>query len=585
MFKYAVVIWLMPLGWGYLLAHLTKLKKAERPLQLALTVFFTNVIINLYTVFFSHRLLIGASEFNLPFLIVYSLLIIVIALIFTRLLKKVDFFLPLYRKLTVLFLMLGSAVIYYTTWLILHGGYQNLETFIFNLSYPLNTFYADFKFDLITLLLGLSAFTLPIGAIFLNERFSFKPTKNSVKNLTLVLAVTYLFSALTFAYQLLGFSAAYDILFSDDTFIEEHYINPLEFTFAFPNQKKNLIYIISESLEASFFSKELGGNTEVNLLPNLTTWMSKGDSFSHNHLFGGLYAPPTATWSIAGILAQMAGVGLKVPFGGNGFGAYQYFLPGITTLGDILSDAGYQQYMLVGSDSEFAGSKNYFQQHGDFYIFDYFEAQTLGKIPLDYKEFWGFEDLKLFEFAQEIITDAAKNPAPFHVFLELNDMHRPDGYVDQKCPLKAEIAYEHAILCYDYNLNNFLNWLTEQDFYKETVVVILGDHLSMAREYFQAKNYSSNYPRRVFNLILNSQAEKSATEFYVRFASSFDMFPTILASLGVKWEAEKLGLGVNLYANEQTIYETFEPSLINKALSKISRFYNRTFFDFSDKVN
>lgn len=92
MFKYAVVIWLMPLGWGYLLAHLAKLKKAERLLQLALTVFFTNVIINLYTVFFSHRLLIGASEFNLPFLIVYSLLIIVIALIFTRLLKKVDFF-------------------------------------------------------------------------------------------------------------------------------------------------------------------------------------------------------------------------------------------------------------------------------------------------------------------------------------------------------------------------------------------------------------------------------------------------------------------------------------------------------------
>ena len=53
-----------------------------------------------------------------------------------------------------------------------------------------------------------------------------------------------------------------------------------------------------------------------------------------------------------------------------------------------------------------------------------------------------------------------------------------------------------------------------------------------------------------------------------------DMYPTILASMGVQIEGERLGLGTNLFSGEKTLVEELGYDYVDKELRKKSDFYN-----------
>lgn len=57
--------------------------------------------------------------------------------------------------------------------------------------------------------------------------------------------------------------------------------------------------------------------------------------------------------------------------------------------------------------------------------------------------------------------------------------------------------------------------------------------------------------------------------------TTMDMFPSTLAALGVKIEGERLGLGVNLFSDEQTLAEKYGYEYMFDELNKMSSFYNR----------
>ena len=55
------------------------------------------------------------------------------------------------------------------------------------------------------------------------------------------------------------------------------------------------------------------------------------------------------------------------------------------------------------------------------------------------------------------------------------------------------------------------------------------------------------------------------------------MFPTILSSLGVKIEGDRLGLGVNLFSDEPTIPEKMGKDEFTVELKKYSNYYFNRF--------
>jgi phosphoglycerol transferase len=59
-----------------------------------------------------------------------------------------------------------------------------------------------------------------------------------------------------------------------------------------------------------------------------------------------------------------------------------------------------------------------------------------------------------------------------------------------------------------------------------------------------------------------------------RVFTTMDMYPTILGSMGVTIENERLGLGTNLFSGEETLSEKYGNEYLFEELLKKSNFYN-----------
>lgn len=344
----------------------------------------------------------------------------------------------------------------------------------------------------------------------------------------------------------------------ENKFIEENFVDPRDVNMQFPEKKRNLIHIYLESMENSYASTDMGGYMDENLIKPLTDLAKEGVSFSHlDEGLGGPIATVGCTWSVASMVNMMGGIPMKAPAGElNAYGSADNFLPGAIMLGDILESQGYEQTLMFGASANFGGLNFCYESHGNFNILDYEAAKEKGWIPEDYRVWWGYEDDKLYEFAKNELTRLYETGKPFNFVMETADTHFPDGYVSPNTPTPRDSQYANVIAYSASETEKFVRWIQEQPFYENTTIILIGDHLSMDAVFFE--NFDEEYTRTTFNLILNPAPElldidKDRTQN--RWWYNADMFPTILASIGVKIEGERLGLGTNLFSNQPTLFE------------------------------
>ena len=57
--------------------------------------------------------------------------------------------------------------------------------------------------------------------------------------------------------------------------------------------------------------------------------------------------------------------------------------------------------------------------------------------------------------------------------------------------------------------------------------------------------------------------------------TTLDIFPTTLASMGVQIEGDKLGLGVNLFSDKETLAEQMGYKKLDEKLKEKSLFYDQ----------
>ena len=359
---------------------------------------------------------------------------------------------------------------------------------------------------------------------------------------------------------------------------EDHYADPDTVAITFPEEKRNLVYIMLESMETTYLPEDLGGASRINLIPELTALAQENINFSHNSGIGGFHATNGASWTIGAIVAQTAGIPLKVPSGiddwQNGYGKDGIFLPGVTSITNILDDAGYHTTFLCGSDAGFGGRRTYYNTHGMDKIYDIYTARKDGIVPKDYFVWWGMEDLYLFDYAKRELSQISQNDEPFAFTMLTVDTHHIGGYQCAYCTDEYAETYEQSISCSSRQVLDFVNWLKEQPFWENTTVVITGDHLSMDNGYFQ-RNVDEDYQRMVYNCILNAAVTTENTKN--RQYAAVDLFPTTLAALGCTIDGNRLGLGTNLFSNIPTLTEKWGFDRFNSELSKASEYYINNF--------
>lgn len=446
-------------------------------------------------------------------------------------------------------------------------------------SYVFGPLVSALFFGLLTIMTYLLALNL-LAKITKNVNFQVHP---AIRGIAVIVAALGIFAAGVFGgVSKIGYADVKAYFIDKSTIYEDDYVDPKSVDLTFPEKKRNLIYIFAESLETSYMSKDKGGSQNENLLPKLTEMLDQGAiNFSNTEQYGGALATPATGFTVGGLVAQTAGVPVKASFeektvrkqgdAANEFGkSVEQFLPGAYSLGEILKSEGYNQTFMLGSKMAFAGRDKYFSQHGDYDIVDYDTAKERNWIPQDYRVWWGYEDEKLLTRAKEVVTDLSNESQPFNFTLLTADTHFEDGLMTDKTPKLFDDKYSNVIHYSDQLISQFIDWAKQQPFYENTTIVVVGDHLTMDKNFFD--NTPDTYERTVFNLFDNPAVKGSNLKN--RLFNTMDLFPTTLASLGVTIDGNRLGLGTNLFSNKATLMEELGADTFNLEVSKRSSYYD-----------
>ena len=353
---------------------------------------------------------------------------------------------------------------------------------------------------------------------------------------------------------------------------EKYYVNPNEVSIKVPDKKRNLIIIYLESMEASLFSKENGGAFDKSIIPELEDIALNNFSFSNSDKLGGSYTLTKTSFTASSLTASTTGTPINIKLF-NGYSKKKPFMRNIKSLGNILKDNGYNLELMQGSGIEFSAVDLYAKDNGDYKIFDDRVAKEKGLIDKDYFVWWGMEDKKVLEFSKEELINLSKEDKPFMFMMFTMDTHFKDGYLDKSCKTPFGEQLANSYNCSSSMINDYLNWLKEQDFYKDTTIVLLGDHQVMQDSFYKDHK---DYKRVNYNVFINSLNKTENNKN--REFSMFDMYPTILSSIGYEIEGNKLGFGVNLFSDEKTLIEIMGRDKFDKELLKSSDYYDKNIF-------
>ena len=312
--------------------------------------------------------------------------------------------------------------------------------------------------------------------------------------------------------------------------------------------KKNIIYIYLESLEATYLDNELFPD----LAPNISVLRQEAINFSDvSQVFG-------TGFTIAGIVGSQCGVPLSTSSGGNTLDNIDSFMPNMTCIGDILSNEGYDLTFMGGANLSFAGKGNFLSGHGFNHLIG---REVLEEKIAESDKFnaWGLYDEYLFEQALQEIDTLSEKKDPFGFFLLTLDTHHPRGHLSPAC---KDIKYQdgsneilNAVKCTDKLLPKFIEELRKNEAAKDTLIVIGSDHLALRNT---ASNMLKKGSRKNLFMIIDPNRRKGLS--IDRQASTLDVAPTIMSLLGLNMES--FGYGRNLLSQNETLIEK-EPKRIN----------------------
>ena len=466
------------------------------------------------------------------------------------------------------------AVILYTVYLFLKKNFNGLswEEIVFHLKVPMkgtsNEMILDY-FRTYGIRMGLGVCLSVLISVVGYMKLS--PTAGTVLFVAAIILLLVAIGSILQSFDTFGCLIAQR---KESGFMEEEAVQLTPEMLHFPEKKRNLIYLFLESMESTFSSKEEGGAMEKDRIPELTALAKEGVNFSGDEKIGGATPSRGASWTTGAMVSQTCAYPVMISLGGKNYqNEKNTFMPGAVSMGDVLKKEGYAQEIMVGSDLTFGGRKMYFEQHGDYFVYDYPYAKEQGKIPKDYYEWWGFEDEKLFEFAKKELEQLASEDEPFNLTMATMDTHCVEGYVCEKCGDAYDEQYYNVIACADSQLYQFVEWVKEQPWYENTTIILCGDHLTMDARY--ADSVDKDFNRSIFQVIVNPAVEPKKTED--RLYSALDMFPTTLAALGAEIEGEYLGLGVNLFSDQPTLCEKMGTEELAAQIKQTSRYYNNKF--------
>ena len=327
--------------------------------------------------------------------------------------------------------------------------------------------------------------------------------------------------------------------------------------------KKNLVFIYAESLERTYFYKDL--------FPGLIKEIKKFESYSIS--FTDIYQTSGAGTTVSGMTASQLGIPLFTPTYENSMYGIDYFLPGATGLGDLLKKEEYFLSYIGGARSSFAGKGKLFKTHGFSEVLGLEELRTNLK-DKNYVNGWGLYDDTLLDIVYERYIELSKTGKKFGLFTLTLDTHAPNGHMSKSC---KDMKYKdgsnkmlNAVAGSDFLIARFINKIINSKYADKTIIVLVSDHLSLKNSAYKLLTMSNKKVkkkrlrrRNLFMIIDPTHAHSAKIDL---FGTTLDIAPTLLPFIGYK---AHIGLGRNILKDRAI--NTSIRKYINRNKNKISK--------------
>lgn len=328
--------------------------------------------------------------------------------------------------------------------------------------------------------------------------------------------------------------------YTDNDYLAQHYLDPRSVPVQAANPR-NLVLVYVESLEKTYADSALFGDDLLKSLHGLG-----GTSFAHYRQM------PGTGWTMAGIVGTQCGIPLKDILGGDrnkdesapdnhAFNrrvgpSLRSFLPGALCLGDILKEQGYTNVFIGGASLRFAGKGTFFLGHHYDQAWGLEELGDAG-LHLDDANGWGYLDHQVLADARARVRELHDSGQPFNLTVLTLDTHGPDGLLSRECRARGAGDYAGIVRCTADQVAEFVQFIRDNGYLRDTRVVILGDHLAMRNPLYERLERAGS--RDIFNLFIADTPIRTNRDTIVHF----DLLPTLLEFIGFQVAGGRLGLG------------------------------------------
>jgi phosphoglycerol transferase len=469
-----------------------------------------------------------------------------------------------YSILLYLPFLLSTLLILTKLWFNRKFGNISLESVIFTFrttsgSFPKSLIYSYSKRLILSFLI---AFMLTLALKYICKKIK-QPILR--KFCYFIVPLLYIFSS-TFFVTILHFDRIKRYIFVEySTFFDEHYDIKPNYFLKNDSEKKNCIILILESMENTFSDREIG-------LP-LTMKLKKISD--ENLSFPNLRQLDGTCFTTGAMTGQLFGIPLNIPINADKNYLSTKFLPNAISVLDILDKNNYNINFIIGSTAEFGVRDSLFKTHSKnptIYDQNYF-LQFNQNNKFNDENGWGFNDKFIYDNSKNIITKLSNQSTPFFTVILTVDTHSPGKVLNYTEPVYHDAR--DAFIEADNLAFDFITWFKEQNFYNDTILIILGDHQFMSNKIGNFK-IPKDYKRTIYNTFINVNKDMFKIQ-NSHLYSTVDIAPTILELIGFELSNRKFGLGVSLLSDQPTLIDVYGEQYVNKELRKKSKLYDSFF--------
>ncbi|MGE3610162.1 MAG: LTA synthase family protein [Bacteriovoracaceae bacterium] len=273
--------------------------------------------------------------------------------------------------------------------------------------------------------------------------------------------------------------------------------------------KPNVVMIVVESLGAKFIGP-LKGNPEATPFLNKLT--------DQSIFFENLYA--TGTRTVRGLEA----LNLSIPPTPGYAVVKRPDHKSLFSLGNTFLSNGYRPTFLYGGNGFFDNMNSFFSGNG----FEVVDELDFEKTEKTFSNAWGVCDEDMFNKAKQIAKKQSKEKNPFLLFMLTTSNHRPFTYPEGKIDIPSGTSRLGAVKYTDYAIGKFLEDVKSEDWFKNTVFVIVADHSTEGRGHYELEMSDFHIPLWIYSPhLIRPQVVK-------KLGSQIDLLPTLIHLLNLK---------------------------------------------------